>query len=185
MGIAIANAFFEKGADVRLVLGPTQINAEAGISVEKVTSAEEMFNACMNKFSGYDIIVMAAAVADYTPKMSSEKKIKKKTEEFTLELKKTKDILFEAGRKKSAKQTLVGFALETNDEKQNALKKLKQKNADLIILNSMNDAGAGFGFDTNQITIFDKKGKEKKFPAKTKKEVAEDIVNAIIQYRNE
>ncbi|MGN6250017.1 MAG: bifunctional phosphopantothenoylcysteine decarboxylase/phosphopantothenate--cysteine ligase CoaBC [Ginsengibacter sp.] len=185
MGIAIANAFFEKGADVRLVLGPTQINAEAGISVERVTSAEEMFNACMKEFSGYDIIVMAAAVADYTPKISSEKKIKKKREEFTLELKKTKDILFEAGRKKSAKQTLVGFALETNDEKQNALKKLKQKNADLIILNSMNDAGAGFGFDTNQITIFDKKGKEKKFPAKTKKEVAEDIVNAIIQYRNE
>jgi len=185
MGIAIANAFFEKGADVRLALGPTQINAEAGISVERVTSAEEMFNACMKEFSGYDIIVMAAAVADYTPKISSEKKIKKKTEEFTLELKKTKDILFEAGRKKSAKQTLVGFALETNDEKQNALKKLKQKNADLIILNSMNDAGAGFGFDTNQITIFDKKGKEKKFPAKTKKEVAEDIINTIIEYRNE
>jgi phosphopantothenoylcysteine decarboxylase/phosphopantothenate--cysteine ligase len=185
MGVAIANAFEERGADVHLVLGPSQITPQPGIRIEKVNSAEEMFNACMKKFSSYDIIVMAAAVADYTPKITHVKKIKKKTDEFVLELKKTRDILWEAGRIKSTKQTLVGFALETNDEKQNALKKLKQKNADLIILNSMNDAGAGFGFDTNQITIFDKKGKEKKFPAKTKKEVAEDIINTIIEYRNE
>ena len=113
------------------------------------------------------------------------KKLKKVQTDLSLELKKTKDILLEAGKRKSANQTLVGFALETNNEKQNALEKLKRKNADLIILNSMNDEGAGFGFDTNRITIFDKNKKEYKFPTKTKKEVAEDIVNTIIQFRNE
>ncbi len=118
-------------------------------------------------------------------KTTSSQKIKKKSEGFSLELKKTKDILFEAGKRKTPDQTLVGFALETNNEKENAIKKLNQKNADLIILNSMKDKGAGFGLDTNRITIFDKNKKEYKFPTKTKKEVAEDIVNTIIQYRNE
>ncbi len=185
MGVAIAEELFKHGADVHLVLGPSAINPESEIKLERVTSAEEMYNACMQRFSTYDIIVMAAAVADYSPRTISNKKIKKKSEEFSLELKKTKDILSEAGRRKSEKQTLVGFALETNDEKENALKKLKQKNADLIILNSMNDKGAGFGVETNRITIFDKNKREYKFSVKTKKEVAEDIVNTIIKYRNE
>jgi phosphopantothenoylcysteine decarboxylase/phosphopantothenate--cysteine ligase len=139
----------------------------------------------MKDFESYDVIIMAAAVADYTPKTISDKKIKKESDAFSLELVKTKDILFEAGKRKSANQVLVGFALETNNEKENALKKLRQKNADLIILNSMNDEGAGFGLDTNQVTIFDKSNKEHRFSVKSKKEVAEDIVNIIIQYKNE
>ena len=183
MGVAIAEEFYKQGADVHLVLGPSAIQPDNGIKLEKVVSAEEMFNACMKDFSTYDIIVMAAAVADYSPQSFSNKKIKKQSEEFELKLKKTKDILLEAGKKKSEKQMLVGFALETHNEKENALKKLKQKNADLIILNSMNDEGAGFGKDTNRIIIFDKNRKEYKFPAKSKKEVAEDIVKMIIQYK--
>jgi phosphopantothenoylcysteine decarboxylase/phosphopantothenate--cysteine ligase len=185
MGVAIADELYKQGADVTLVLGPSAIKPESGIKLERVTSAEQMYIACMRNFSTYDIVVMAAAVADYSPRTIYNKKIKKKSEEFSLELKKTKDILSEAGKRKSEKQTLVGFALETNDEKENAIKKLKQKNADLIILNSMNDKGAGFGVETNRITIFDKNRKEYKFSMKTKKEVAQDIVNAIIKYRNE
>lgn len=185
MGVAIAEELYKHGADVNLILGPSAINPESGIRLKRVTSAEEMYNACMHKFSSYDIIVMAAAVADYSPRTTSNKKIKKKSEEFSLELKKTKDILSEAGKRKSERQTLVGFALETNDEKENALKKLKQKNADFIILNSMNDKGAGFGVETNRITMFDKNRREYKFSMKTKKEVAKDIVNTIIKYRNE
>ena len=185
MGVAIADELYKQGADVNLVLGPSAIKPESGIKLERVTSAEQMYIACMRNFSTYDIVVMAAAVADYSPRTIYNKKIKKKSEEFSLELKKTKDILSEAGKRKSEKQTLVGFALETNDEKENAIKKLKQKNADLIILNSMNDKGAGFGVETNRITIFDKNRKEYKFSMKTKKEVAQDIVNTIIKYRNE
>ncbi len=185
MGVAIAEALYKQGADVHLVLGPSAIEPAGGIRQEKVVSAEEMYNACMKRITTYDIIVMAAAVADYAPKTTSNKKIKKNTPEFSLELMKTKDILLEAGKMKSSHQTLVGFALETNNEKENALKKLKQKNADLIILNSMNDKGAGFGGETNRVTIFDRNKREYKFPTKTKKDVAEDIVNTIIQYRNE
>lgn len=144
-----------------------------------------MYESSMKDFKSYDIIVMAAAVADYKPKLKSDKKIKKNTKEFSLELIQTKDILSKAGELKTDGQTLVGFALETNNEKENALKKLSKKNADLIVLNSLNDRGAGFGSDTNKITIFDKNKKEYKFPAKSKKEVARDIVNLIIQYRNE
>lgn len=185
MGVAIAEELYQRGADVQLVLGPSAIKPDNLIKLKKVTSADEMYKACMKNLQAYDIIIMAAAVADYSPKTTSKQKIKKKSEEFSIELKKTKDILFEAGKRKSPGQTLVGFALETNNEKDNAIKKLNQKNADLIILNSMNDKGAGFGLDTNRITIFDKNKKEYKFPTKTKKEVAEDIVNTIIQYRNE
>ena len=128
---------------------------------------------------------MAAAVADYTPQHKSDQKIKKDANEFSISLIKTKDILQTAGKLKSRLQTLVGFALETNNEKENALRKLLNKNADLIVLNSMNDEGAAFGYDTNKITIFDKDQNEYHFPLKTKKDVAVDIVNTIIQYRNE
>lgn len=185
MGVAIAEELYNRGADVQLVLGPSEIKINSRIKLNKVVSADEMYKACMKSLHTYDIIIMAAAVADYSPRTTSTQKIKKKSEEFSLELKKTKDILFEAGKRKSPSQTLVGFALETNNEKENAIKKLSQKNADLIILNSTKDKGAGFGLDTNRITIFDKNKKEYKFPTKTKKEVAEDIVNTIIQYRNE
>jgi phosphopantothenoylcysteine decarboxylase/phosphopantothenate--cysteine ligase len=185
MGVAIAENLAEKGAKVKLVLGPSTIKVDEKINTVKVISANEMYEACMKDFQSFDIIIMAAAVADYSPKNKSVQKIKKGKEEFTLELIKTKDILFEAGKRKAPAQTLVGFALETENEKENAIKKLSKKNADLIVLNSLNDKQAGFGIDTNKITIFDKNKKEYQFAAKTKKEVAEDIVNTIIQFRNE
>ena len=185
MGVAIAENLAKKGAEVKLVLGPAEIKVDEKINTVKVVSANEMYEACMEDFQSYDIIVMAAAVADYSPKTKSDQKIKKENGGFTLELIKTADILFEAGKIKSPGQTLVGFALETENEKENAINKLSKKNADMIVLNSLNDKQAGFGIDTNKITIFDKNKKEYQFAAKTKKEVAEDIVNTIIQYRNE
>ena len=184
MGVAIAEEFARRGAEVKMILGPVDIEIEKDILIEKVTSANEMYEACLREFNKYDVIVMAAAVADYTPLVRSDEKIKKSEDEFSLQLVKTKDILAKAGELKSRNQTLVGFALETNNEKSNALKKLTLKNADLIVLNSLNDSGAGFGYNTNKITIFDKNGKEYLFSKKSKKEVATDIVNTIIQYRN-
>jgi phosphopantothenoylcysteine decarboxylase/phosphopantothenate--cysteine ligase len=185
MGVAIAEELLMNGAQVHLVLGPSSLKVDAKITTRRVTSAEEMCAAVMQDFKSYDIIIMAAAVADYSPKNKSPQKIKKQTDGFSVELIKTKDILLKAGKIKSGTQTLVGFALETENEKENAIKKLSKKNADLIVLNSLNDEGAGFGSDTNKITIFDKNKKEYTFPAKTKKEVASDIINTIIQYRNE
>ncbi|HEY5462082.1 MAG TPA: bifunctional phosphopantothenoylcysteine decarboxylase/phosphopantothenate--cysteine ligase CoaBC [Hanamia sp.] len=185
MGVAVANELYRRGAQVQLVLGPSTIEMEKNIKTIRVTSAAEMYEACMKNFNSFDIIVMAAAVADFTPNKKSDQKIKKTTNGFSLELKKTKDILFEAGKMKAKGQTLVGFALETNNEKRNAIKKLKEKNADLIVLNSLKDTGAGFGYNTNKITIFDSRRKEYQFSLKTKKEVASDIVNTIIQFRNE
>jgi phosphopantothenoylcysteine decarboxylase/phosphopantothenate--cysteine ligase len=133
---------------------------------------------------GSDIIIMAAAVADYTPEIIADNKIKKEENNLTINLKKTNDILKNAGEIKKENQVLVGFALETNNEKENALKKLIEKNADMVVLNSLNDKHAGFQFDTNKITIFDKLGKEHVFENKPKKEVAKDIVNTIIEYKN-
>ncbi len=185
MGVAIAEELANKGADVQLVLGPSSINVNGVIKTQKVTSADEMYEACMKNFSQYDIIIMAAAVADYMPANQSKEKIKKLENGFSLELKKTKDILLKAGEIKSEKQTLVGFALETENEKNNALQKLSKKNADILVLNSLSDEGAGFGFSTNKITIFDKNGREHQFQTKSKKEVAVDIINTIIEYRNE
>ena len=185
MGVAIAEELHRRGAQVKLVLGPSTVTVENGINTIHVISANEMYDECMKNFKSYDVIVMAAAVADYTSKKKVNDKIKKSDEEFSLELKKTKDILQEAGKIKLKNQTLVGFALETNNEKANAIKKLAEKNADMIILNSLNDAKSGFGYDTNKIIIFDANGKEYKFPSKTKSEVASDIVNTIIQFRNE
>lgn len=185
MGGAIAEELYRRGAQVQLVLGPSSIEIEQKIKTIRVTSADEMYNVCMKNFNSFDIIVMAAAVADFTPKMKSVQKIKKSGNDFSLELKKTKDILLEAGKIKRKGQTLVGFALETDNEKKNAIKKLVEKNADLIVLNSLRDSGAGFGQNTNKITIFDAHRKEYKFSVKKKKEVASDIVNTIIQFRNE
>ena len=185
MGVAIAEELSARGAEVHLILGPSEIKADQKIKTIHVISANEMYDECMKDFETFDIIIMAAAVADYTPKNKSSQKIKKEDPDFTLQLIKTKDILSQAGKIKLTNQTLVGFALETNNEKENALKKLAEKNADMIVLNSLNDEGAGFAYDTNKIIIFDKNQKEYTFPAKTKKEVAADIINTIIQYRNE
>lgn len=180
MGIAIAEEMSRRGAAVTLVLGPTAEHVAEGIKIVKVKSAEEMFNACINEFGACDIAVMSAAVADYTPVNTATEKIKKTENEFTIALTKTKDILKTLGQQKK-QQLLVGFALETNNEKEYALKKMHSKNADFIVLNSLNDAGAGFGHNTNKITIFDRQGNEHAFGIKTKKEVAADIVNTILK----
>ena len=181
MGIAIANALSHAGAEVTLILGPTSLNVAPGIKVTKVKSADEMFNACMSVYKDADIMVMSAAVADYTPVNIAAEKIKKNGELLTLELTKTRDILKHLGEVKTDQQVLVGFALETNNEIEYAQRKLAEKNADMIVLNSLNDTGAGFGFDTNKITIFEKSGAVHHFETKLKVEVANDIVNTIIQ----
>lgn len=185
MGVAVANELLSRGAAVTLVLGPSTLQVNEAIKTIRVKSASDMLEACLAEFGGTDITVMSAAVADYTPVVMAEQKIKKRAEVFSIELKKTTDILKELGNRKTKDQLLVGFALETNNEKEYALKKLESKNADMIVLNSLNDSGAGFGHDTNKVTIFDKKGNEYSFGTKTKQQVAEDIVNTIIQYTNE
>ena len=182
MGIAIAQELYNRGADVTLIMGPTNLNfSENGLKMIRVKTAEEMYEACDKLFDETDIAVMAAAVADYTPSEKSEKKIKKTGDKLVIELTKTKDILKRLGDKKKSGQVLVGFALETDDEKENAKNKLKEKKADLMVLNSLNDADAGFGHDTNKITIFERSGKEFQFDTKSKANVAKDIVDTIIQ----
>jgi phosphopantothenoylcysteine decarboxylase / phosphopantothenate---cysteine ligase len=182
MGLAIAQALYNHGAEVKLVHGPIKGSpAFRGIQVTKVTAAHEMFEACMSNFPSVDIAVMTAAVADYKPSTVATQKIKKADETLELSLVKTKDILKSLGAIKQDKQLLVGFALETNNEKENAVKKLKDKNADLIVLNSMNDSEAGFGKETNKVTIFDKDMNEHRYEAKSKNLVAEDIVELIIK----
>ena len=181
MGIAIANECIKRGAEVHLVLGATNETTPENIKLTKVITAAEMYNACVDSFAEIDIAIMCAAVADYTPVFIAAEKIKKNDTSFNIELKKTEDILKKLGTLKTAKQILVGFALETQNEKENALKKLESKNADYIILNSLNDEGAGFGYSTNKITIFDTEGIEFSFEKKSKEKVAEDIINTILK----
>jgi len=185
MGIAIAEALATQGAEVTLVLGPTDFKpVHQAIKIIPVMSAQEMYEACAKIFPKTDIAVLAAAVADYRPKVFSETKIKKKEGEMTLELEKTVDIAATLGKEKRNGQIFVGFALETNDELQNAQAKLAKKNFDFIVLNSMRDAGAGFGHDTNKISILRAEGSKKDFPLKSKTEVAQDIVAEIIRLAN-
>jgi phosphopantothenoylcysteine decarboxylase/phosphopantothenate--cysteine ligase len=180
MGIAIAEELLSRGAEVTLVCGPVADRSAANaINTIAVSSADEMYTACME--IAYDIAVMAAAVADYRPKEVAPDKIKKSGEELTLTLVKTKDILAGLGKQKKAGQVLVGFALETSNEAINAQKKLKDKNADLIVLNSLNDEGAGFGYDTNKVSLFFRTGEERSLPLKPKTELAKDIVDTIIE----
>jgi phosphopantothenoylcysteine decarboxylase/phosphopantothenate--cysteine ligase len=182
MGLAIAEELYARGAEVTLIMGPSFINLpDNGIKSVRINTAEEMYEACTSQFITSDIGVMAAAVADYTPIKVAATKIKKSDDEVIIELRKTKDILKSLGENKSSKQILVGFALETNNEREYALEKLKNKNADMIVMNSLNDEGAGFGTDTNKITIFDKSGKEFNYELMPKKEVAKNIVDTIIQ----
>jgi phosphopantothenoylcysteine decarboxylase / phosphopantothenate---cysteine ligase len=182
MGFAIAEALANEGAQVNLITGPTNQHTEhQRINVRNVISAEDMYNACTEIFPKSDIAVLSAAVADYRPAVVADQKIKKKDENITIELTKTRDIAASLGKLKHNGQLIVGFALETEEEQNNALKKLESKNFDLIVLNSLNDAGAGFGHDTNKITIINKAQKVKSFGLKNKKEVADDIVSAIIE----
>lgn len=182
MGFAIAEALADKGAQVNLVTGPTHLRTNhPAINVNHVISAEDMHNACSNLFPDADITVLSAAVADYKPLIKAEQKIKKKDDRLTIELTRTNDIAASLGKLKHNGQIIVGFALETEHENENALKKLESKNFDLIVLNSLNDKGAGFGHDTNKITIIDRKQHFKTFDLKSKKKAADDIVNAIIE----
>jgi phosphopantothenoylcysteine decarboxylase / phosphopantothenate---cysteine ligase len=183
MGVAIARELVQRGAEVELVLGPSSVEIDdSRIHVSRVQSAGEMYDACLKIFPSVQIAVMSAAVADYTPVSFSSEKIKKNSETFTLELSRTKDILHALGEMKKPGQVLVGFALENTDEASYARKKLKSKNADMIVLNSLNDSGAGFGFDTNQVTIFEKSGEEFPYAQKSKQLVAKDIVDRIIKH---
>jgi phosphopantothenoylcysteine decarboxylase/phosphopantothenate--cysteine ligase len=183
MGFAIAEALALQGADVQLISGPTaqQLN-HPRVHITRVTSAEEMYQACAKHFPATDVAVLAAAVADYKPSQKADQKIKKKDEHLTIELTKTHDIAASLGKLKHNGQVIVGFALETENERENALKKLEAKNFDLIVLNSLNDSGAGFGHDTNKITLIDRQKNSTEFSLKDKKEVARDIVLSIRKY---
>ena len=182
MGIALAEELAGRGAQVELVLGPSALSTEyEGITTHRVVSASEMYKACMESFRQSDIAIMSAAVADYTPVEVAPEKIKKSgSDSLVLELTRTKDILKALGDMKKKEQVLVGFALETRDERAYALGKLQTKNADLIVLNSAKDKGAGFGVDTNKITIFSKDGQEWSYEQKPKQQVAKDIVDQVV-----
>ena len=178
MGVALAEICLERGAEVTLVLGPSsQVIPTGNINVIRVKTAAEMFEACQSHFT-QDAVIMSAAVADYTPVDVAEQKIKKKNTEWSIPLKKTEDILKWMGENKT-NQKLIGFALETNKELEHAQSKLERKNLDAIVLNSLNDKGAGFQTDTNKITIIDRSNKIATFELKSKKDVANDIVNKL------
>ena len=180
MGYTIAQEFAERGALVTLVSGPTSLaNPQyKNLEVIKVKSADEMYEKCLSRFEGTDIAVLAAAVADYKPKVAAKEKIKKKTDDLVLELTKTVDIAASLGKLKKPHQKIIGFALETTNEIEHAQQKLEKKSFDFIVLNSLNDAGAGFNHDTNNIKIIDKQV-VKEFGLDSKKAHAKTIVNEI------
>ena len=180
MGFALAEVAANLGAEVTLISGPVSLRMDhAMVKVVSVISAQQMYDAVHEYFSNCDVAILSAAVADYRPKEVASEKIKKKEGVLTLRLEKTKDILASLGAAKEH-QFLVGFALETENELENAKTKLKKKNLDLIVLNSLRDKGAGFGTDTNKVTLIDKDNKVIPFQVKTKKEVANDILTHII-----
>jgi phosphopantothenoylcysteine decarboxylase / phosphopantothenate---cysteine ligase len=180
MGFCIAEELDGRGAEVTLVTGPTNLNLKsASITRKNVVSAEEMLEACAGPFKDADILVMAAAVADFKPGMVAGEKIKKSGQGLTLQLVPTTDILATLSKKKKKSQVIVGFALETHAELDHARKKLADKNLDLIVLNSLKDSGAGFGTTTNKVTMIDRSGKATEFPLKSKEEVAVDIADSI------
>lgn len=180
MGIALADAAAEYGADVELVLGPVNIEPEnKSIKIINVISAESMASECVARFPGCDVAILAAAVADFSPEKVEERKIKRSGNGIVLRLKPTKDIAETLGKMKKS-QILAGFALETHNEMSNATAKLVTKNLDVIILNSMQDEGAGFGYDSNRITIIDRNNIINKFELKSKKDAARDILDKIV-----
>jgi len=182
MGIALAIEAANNGALVNLILGPTHLKCKhANITVYKVITASQMLEQVNSHFSESDIGIFAAAVADYKPSIISENKIKKSNRNLNICLEKTVDILAEMGKKKNHKQFIVGFALETNNEVENAQDKLKRKNLDMIVLNSLNNKGAGFQHNTNKISIIDKANNISNFKLKDKSEVAKDIIVKIIE----
>ncbi len=182
MGFAIAEAFEMAGAEVTLVSGPVSIPFPKNVRVEKVQSAQQMYEATAKYFAKSDIVILSAAVADYTPLHVADKKIKKKEDVFSIEMTKTTDIAATLGKEKKTGQIIVGFALETDNEFENAKGKLERKNFDFIVLNSLQDSGAGFRYDTNKIKIIDRTGKVYDFDLKTKTAVAQDILATIIKH---
>lgn len=182
MGFALAEAFADLGADVTLISGPSALKTNhSNIQRLDVESAAEMLEAVKIHFDNADFLIMSAAVADYKPATVQNQKIKKQQKEWALELTKTQDILAEISNLKKEHQKLIGFALETNDEQANAIKKLKTKKLDMIILNSLRDKGAGFATDTNKVTLITAKD-EIKLPLKNKSEVAQDIADYIVEH---
>lgn len=183
MGIAMAEALAEKGFQVDLVLGPSvQLPTSAHIHVQQVISAEEMYASCLQLFPDAEVTVMAAAVSDFRPQERVSEKIKKgKEENMDIRLVRNPDILAALGKIKKDSQTLIGFALETQNERKNAEEKLRNKNADYIALNSLKDSGSGFGTDTNKITLIGKKGWYKEFPLQPKKQLAKIIIETILR----
>jgi phosphopantothenoylcysteine decarboxylase/phosphopantothenate--cysteine ligase len=180
MGYALAGELARRGAEVLLVSGPVALKAPAGVALHEAVSAQSMYDACM-AVADYDIAVMAAAVADYTPVVVSEQKIKKNGSGLQLDLKKTEDILATLGARKKNTQLLIGFALETENEEANAEAKLQRKGADMLVLNSLNDPGAGFATDTNKVTLFYKDGRRAAIPLQSKQDIARAIVDAITE----
>ena len=181
MGFAIADELARLGAEVTLITGPTAEKSNQSVKRINIVSAAQMLEACITVFPHTEITVMSAAVADYTPAVMATQKIKKAAEEFSLALTKTTDILYTLGGMKTADQILIGFALETEEEETHAKAKLTKKNLDLIVLNSLNDEGAGFKSDTNKITIFNKALEKTVFETKSKTAVAQDICNEILK----
>jgi len=182
MGVALAQKALQMGAEVHLVLGPVQLPFDLkGIEETRVVSAVEMLHATLEAFSDADITILTAAVADYRPVTSADKKLKKTDNNLTIELEPTADILAACGKLKRNNQLLVGFALETNDELNYAKDKLARKNLDFIVMNSLRDAGAGFGHDTNKITVVSKAGVVNTTPLLSKNEIAEEIFKVILK----
>lgn len=181
MGVALAENAAQRGAIVTLILGPSKLEVtDEKVKLVKVETAQQMYEAANECFADQDVAIMAAAVADYRPSEVADKKIKKKTSELSLVLEKTPDIAASLGQRKKLGQLLIGFALETNDEESNARGKLERKNFDCIVLNSLQDKGAGFGHDTNKISILYRDNKIKKFELKSKALVAKDILDEIV-----
>lgn len=185
MGICIAEECSRRGASVKLVLGPTELRpADSAIEIIPVMSAQDMYDAVTERYAECDIAVMAAAVADYTPETTADKKIKKKEGDMGIALKRTLDIAKEIGKRKQSGQVNIGFALETNNELQNAVRKVSSKNFDFIVLNSLRDKGAGFAHNTNKVSIVHNEDQVNEYDLKSKAEVAVDIVNEIVVLLN-
>jgi phosphopantothenoylcysteine decarboxylase/phosphopantothenate--cysteine ligase len=183
MGFALADECARRGAEVTLISGPVDLHTEsASIHRINVESAKEMYDAAIEAFEFSDSAILCAAVADFSPELVSNEKIKRGEDDFVIRLKPTQDIASELGKRKRKDQILVGFALETTNELENAKSKLVRKNLDFIVLNSLQEAGAGFRHDTNKIAILEKSGETTSFELKTKKEVAQDIVDKLSIY---